>query len=91
MLSPEDKFRLEAEIRSGSKINAFINDPELRPHLDGLLHGFQNMWLLEQDSAKREELWYQARGLLTLIDSMQSVVNTGAMAAAQLASEKEQM
>jgi hypothetical protein len=88
LYTDEQRFALKAEAMTGARIAALIEDETIQKHLNGLLHGYQNMWLDEEDPGKQCEIWRRANALKTLIESLQSVVNSGKMATAQLNLEK---
>ena len=90
MLTKQEKFNLQAEVSAGSQIAMFMHDEKIQSHFNGLLHGYQNLWVECENPAEREQLWYRANAIKTLFESLQTVVNTGQMAAVQLAADKEQ-
>jgi hypothetical protein len=65
----------------------FLRDELMQTHLNGLLHGWQNAWLDAGSAEEREVLWMRSRALRDFIESLQSVVTTGEMAALQLSED----
>jgi hypothetical protein len=83
-----DLAKRRHEVYVASRVEALLHDPEIDKILNGLLHGFQNAWLTELNKDARELLWLKAMGLQEFINTLQSVIDTGKMAATQLASIK---
>ena len=83
-LTKQQLYELNTEVQLGQRISALVNDEIIQKHLNGLLHGYQNMWLDELDPSVRNQLWLEAHALTTLIESLRSVINSGIMAAQQL-------
>lgn len=74
------------EVYVASRISDLLNDEHVDKALNGMLHGFQNQWLVEQNKEARELLWIKAQGLQEFLNTLQALIDTGKMAAAQLAS-----
>jgi hypothetical protein len=79
-----------AEVWAGQRMSDFLNDELMKEHLNGLLHGWQNAWLDATQVGEREQLWLRTRALRDFIESLQSVVTTGQMAAAQLEQDQNE-
>jgi hypothetical protein len=81
-----DMAARKQEVYIATRIESLLHDPEVEEALNGMLHGFQNSWLFERNPEVRETLWIKAQGLQEFINTLQELINTGKMAAAQLAS-----
>lgn len=88
-MKPEDRSARQAEVWAGNRMGEFLRDELMVSHMNGLLHGWQNAWLDAQTMAEREELWARTRALRDFLESLQSVVTTGEMAAVQLREDTE--
>lgn len=88
MLTKEQIGKLKHEVGLGIEISNIVNNETVKEIFDGLLHGRQNEWLTCQSAAEREALWLEARGAVLFWDALQTIVNTGKMAARQLADEE---
>lgn len=86
-MTPEDRSARQREVWAGQRMRDFLNDELMVRHIEGLLHGWQNRWLDAEDVEERERLWARSRALRDFVESLQSVVTTGEMAAAQLNEE----
>jgi hypothetical protein len=90
-LDKNERFRLQGEVNTGAQIQELLNHPIVQEHLNGLLHGYQNMWLdtPPNNNLEREQLYNRAMALKDLLESFQTVINTGLMAAEQLRAARE--
>lgn len=91
-LDKNERFRLQGEVNVGAQIQELITHPVIQEHLNGLLHGYQNMWLESGPTEQfvREQFYQRAKALQDLLESFQSVINTGLMAAEQLREDHAQ-
>jgi len=83
-MSDEDRRARQSETWAGERMSQFLNDELMQKHFNDLLHGWQNQWLDAPTVEQREELWARTRALRDFLESLQSVINTGEMAAVQL-------
>lgn len=77
------------EVYIAERIQGLLGDPEIDKVLNGMLHGFQNQWLTETNKEVRELLWIRAQGLQEFLSTLQGLIETGKLAAAQLASMRD--
>ena len=77
------------ELYVATRIEALLKEPEVDKALNGMLHGFQNAWLTEMNKEARELLWIKAQGLQEFLNTLQDLITTGKLAAAQLASMRD--
>lgn len=83
-----ERAQLQQEVYIATRISDLLNDPAVADALNGMLHGFQNSWLDSVDPKERDLLWIKAQGLKEFLNTLQSLITTGKMAAAQLESMK---
>lgn len=80
----EDIAARKAEVYVATRISDLLGDPEVDRVLNGMLHGLQNEWLECMNKDAREHLWIRAQGLQEFLSTLQGLIETGKMAAAQL-------
>lgn len=87
MLDPAELSKLKGEVHLGKEIAALIDNQTVKTALTGLLNGLQNEWLMTPTTAQRELLWQKAVGVQEFVAALRTIVDTGKMAAHQLATE----
>ena len=82
-----DISKLKGEVHLGMEVAALIENATVKTALTGLLNGIQNEWLVTPTPAQRELLWQKAVGVQEFVAALRTIVDTGKMAAHQLAAE----
>lgn len=78
-----------AEIGKGREIANLIENETVKGILNGMLHGYQNRWLITETAEARELLWQKALGIQEFIDALKSIIDTGKMANHQLEQDRK--
>jgi hypothetical protein len=86
-LDPADLSKLKSEVHLGKEIAALIDNSTVKTALTGLLNSMQNEWLVTSTLEARELLWQKALGVQEFVAALRTIVDTGKMAAHQLAAE----
>lgn len=85
--SDQELAKLKSEVNVGREVAALIENETVKGVMNGLLHGIQNAWMKCENREERETLWQQVQGVQLFVGALGSVVDTGKMAAHQLAAE----
>jgi hypothetical protein len=86
-LDAQQVAKLKSEVHLGMEIAALVENSTVKTALNGLLHGLQNEWMVTITPEGRELLWQKAQGVQEFVGALRTIVDTGKMAASQLATD----
>lgn len=75
---------LQAEADAGDEVERMMAHPAVRARLRKQREMYYDLWLKEEDAAKREVLWVKAKVQADVVLAIQAVVSDGAVAKNQL-------
>jgi predicted DNA-binding protein with PD1-like motif len=83
--------KLQHDINVAREVKALVENEHVKATLNGMLHGLQNAWLDEMDAKAREGLWIRAAGLKEFLATLDSLIEGGKIASANLTFERTRL